>query len=351
MGVRLGIAAGLVLADEAVEHVVGHLRLDPRVAGRAAVIEIEVGIHDVGNEVRLAQGQPAQRIGHDVVLGLEEVLTAVEARRERVRAIEDPVAVAEDVHDIRRGRGDQDQRRARRRVDDAVIGVERDREHRAALPLEGVRLGLAVGPDLGGAAAFDHHHDLFVHVFFGIKRPGRRHLDDVAAPFALGAVELDEGAFAAHARPRLERHVLHAAHADAAEDRNTLFLHVIVVGRVRPFPGAVTRVLQPFGFVPMIAGDFVHGCRLLERSFWPAIPSQFLVAPAKLSHRLPPTTRGRGLQNRQPPSVRRTCGPSIESHHAATGSRQDCRADRRRSNSAEHGGRCRSRRPHHLCRS
>src|SRR5580700_9712831 len=139
-----------------------------------------------------------------------------------------------------------------------MIGIERDREHRAALPLECVRLGLAVGPDLGGAAAFDHHHDLFVHVLFGFERAGTRHLDHIAAPFSLGAVELDEGAAAAQALPWFERHVLDAAYADTAEDRDALRLHEVVIGRVGPLPDADAGILQPFGFVPMIAGDLVH---------------------------------------------------------------------------------------------
>src|SRR4029077_7509185 len=113
-------------------------------------------------------------------------------------------------------------------------------------------------PDLGCAAAFNHHHDLFVHVLFGVERSGAGHLDHVAAPFPFGTVELDEGAAAAHARPRFQRHVLHAAHTDAAEDRNALRLHEVVIRRVGPLPGADAGILEPFGLVPMIAGDLDH---------------------------------------------------------------------------------------------
>jgi hypothetical protein len=79
MRVRLGIVPGQMLADEAIEHVAGHRGLDTRVAGRAAVIEIELGVEDVRDEVRFAHREPAQRIGDDVVLRLEEILGAVEA--------------------------------------------------------------------------------------------------------------------------------------------------------------------------------------------------------------------------------------------------------------------------------
>src|SRR5260370_40190028 len=121
-----------------------------------------------------------------------------------------------------------------------------------------MRLLLVVGPHLGGAAALHHHHDLLIHVALGIERAGARHLDDVAAPFALGAVELNEGAVAAHAVPALERHVLDAAHPDAAENRNALRLHVVVVGRVGPLPGAIAGVLGALRFVPLIPSDVVH---------------------------------------------------------------------------------------------
>src|SRR5262249_32221245 len=134
-----------------------------------------------------------------------------------------------------------------------------DREHRPLLPLEGVRLLLVVGPDFGGAAALRDHHDLFVHMPLGIERAGAWHLDHVAAPLALGAIELNERAVAAHAVPAFERHVLHALHTDAAEDRDALRLHPIVVGRVRALPGAIAGVFSTFRLVPMLAGDFVHG--------------------------------------------------------------------------------------------
>src|SRR5262249_15586415 len=144
-------------------------------------------------------------------------------------------------------------------VDDAVPRVEGDREHRAALPLEGVGLLLIVSPDLGCATAFDHNHDLFIHMALGVEGACARNLNHVAAPLALCSIELDERAIAAHAAPGLERHVLHAANADAAIDRDSLRLHVIVIRRVRPLPGAVARVRPSLRLVPVLARDFVHG--------------------------------------------------------------------------------------------
>src|SRR5437868_3297181 len=94
-----------------------------------------------------------------------------------------------------------------------------------------------------------------------------RHLNDVAAPFSFVAVELDEGTAPAHAVPCFQRQVLHTANADAAIDRHVLALHKVVIGRIRTFPGAVTRILQPLWFMPMFArwhvmhwaGSFVVG--------------------------------------------------------------------------------------------
>src|SRR6185436_20448013 len=87
-------------------------------------------------------------------------------------------------------------------------------------------------PDLGGAAPFDDEVDFLVHVLFGIERARARHLDDVAAPFAFGAVQLDVGAAAAGALPRRQRQVLHLADADVAEHRNAFRLHEDLVCRL-----------------------------------------------------------------------------------------------------------------------
>src|SRR5262249_58596256 len=50
-----------------------------------------------------------------------------------------------------------------------------------------------------------------------------------------------------------------AANADAAINRDSLCLHVIVIRRVRPLPGAVTRVRPSLRLVPVLARDFMHG--------------------------------------------------------------------------------------------
>ena len=139
--VRLGIAAVLVLPDPQIEHVAGHERLDTAEAGRAAVVERQVAVDDVGNEIGAAHGEPAHRVGLDVVLVLVEVVGAAEAIAELERAVEDRVGVVDQVHQVGRGGAGEQQRRARARIDDAMPGIHRDREQRARLPFEHVTRG------------------------------------------------------------------------------------------------------------------------------------------------------------------------------------------------------------------
>src|SRR5437879_5472010 len=102
--------------------------------------------------------------------------------------------------------------------------VERDREQRALLPLEGVAPGLPLLPDLSGAAPFHDQADLLVKVPLDIERARARHFDHIHAPQAFGAVELDVAAAAALPLPGRERQILHPPHANAAIDRDAFRL-------------------------------------------------------------------------------------------------------------------------------
>ena len=251
VGVRLGIAADLVLADPQIEGVAGHERLDAAPADRAAVVERQVAIDDVGHEIGAPHGEAAHRIGLDVVLVLVEVVGAREPVLELVGRVEDEIGVVDEVHQVRRRRaGDQHGGRGTG-IDDAVHGVDRDREQRALLPFEDVLLAVAFEPDLGRAAALGDQVDFLVEVLFRIERAGARHLDDVAAPFALGAVELDVGALAAQALPGLHRQVEHGLDADVAEDRDAVRLHEQVVGRLRTAEFADAGAVDAGRFVPV----------------------------------------------------------------------------------------------------
>src|SRR5262249_17095924 len=105
-----------------------------------------------------------------------------------------------------------------------------------------------------------------------IERAGARHLDHVAAPLALGAVQLDVGPLAAQPFPGSKWKILDLADADVAIDRDAFRLHEQVVGRLRPPELAETRPIDSRRLVPMRpAGQFMHGASLLvggEKGSW-----------------------------------------------------------------------------------
>ena len=127
-------------------------------------------------------------------------------------------------------------------------------------------LAVVVEPDLGGAAAFDHVIDFLVDVLLGIERARARHLDDVAAPLAFGAVQLDVAAAPAGAFPWGQRKILHLADADVAEHRDAFRLHEDVVGRLRPAELAEAGALAAGRLMPVrLARDVMHGRSPLSR--------------------------------------------------------------------------------------
>ena len=138
-------------------------------SGRAAIIERQLAVDDVGHEVRLAHGEAAHGIGLEIVLDLEVIVLARIAIGEVERAFEDESRVVIEVHDIGRGGAADQHRRRIRRVDEAMIGVERNGEERTARPFEGLLLRLALAPDFGRAAAFDDIDLLLVEVMLDRK--------------------------------------------------------------------------------------------------------------------------------------------------------------------------------------
>ncbi len=172
-----GIAAVLVLADPQIERVAGHERLDAAPARRAAVVERQIAVDDVGHEIGAPHGEPAHRVRLDVVLVLVEIVGATEAVAEHVRAIEDRADVVDEIHQVRRRGAAEQQRRARACVDDPVPCIHRNREQRSLLPLKHVALGVGVKPDFRGAAPFDHEIDFLIEVLLGVECARARHLD------------------------------------------------------------------------------------------------------------------------------------------------------------------------------
>ena len=211
-----------------------------------------------GHEVRAPHRQPAHRIGQHILVRLEVVVAAGVAVREVERAIEDELHVVDEVHLVGRRRAAIDQCWRARRIDQAMVRIERDREQRALLPLERLLLA-ALAPDLGGAAAFDDEANLLKKMALGVERTARGDLDDVLAPQPLGAEQLDIAAATTEPLPGCERQVEHGPDADVAVDRNALALHELVVGHRRARELAFACDLAGLGLVPVIGCIMRHG--------------------------------------------------------------------------------------------
>ena len=120
---RLGIAAVLVLADPEIKGIAGHERLDPPPTRRAPIVERQVAIDHVRDEIRAPHGEPAHRIGLDIVLVLVEIVGAAEALAKFIRAVEHHVDVVDEIEQIGSRRAAQQQRRRRAGIDNAMPGV------------------------------------------------------------------------------------------------------------------------------------------------------------------------------------------------------------------------------------
>src|SRR6516164_10002352 len=137
--------------------------------------------------------------------------------------------------------------------------IHRNRKQRPFLPLESVPVIIAFEPDFGRTTAFDGQINFFVEVLFNIQRAGARHFNDVTTPFALGAVQLNVAAVAAHARPWLQRQVLYFAHPNVAVNRNAFGFHEQIVRRLRTAELAEPGALEARWFMPVnLPGDLMH---------------------------------------------------------------------------------------------
>src|SRR5436309_2671352 len=106
-------------------------------------------------------------------------------------------------------------------------------------------------PDFGRAATFHDIIDFLVEMLFRVERAGARNFDYVAAPFAFGAVELDEAAAPAQPLPRRHGQVLHLGNAEPTENRDALGFHIGIVRRDRSLEITEARALLAGGFVPV----------------------------------------------------------------------------------------------------
>ncbi len=91
-----------MLADPAVELLARHVRLDPAVTRRAAVVQRQFARDHVRNDIRLSHSEPAHRIGSDLFFVFIILLARIESILEMIRAIENEIFVVELVHDVGR---------------------------------------------------------------------------------------------------------------------------------------------------------------------------------------------------------------------------------------------------------
>jgi len=147
------------------------------------------------------------------------------------------------------------QGRARCCIDNAVPSIQRRREETPRLPLEGLFLiRIVAAPDFGGAAPLEHVKDFLVHVLFRRDRTRSGHLDHVHSLKPGAAVELDECALSAHTLPRCQSQVADVIESHrAAMDRETLLLHINLIGSRLPYPTlGANEILRHVSLPPSI---------------------------------------------------------------------------------------------------
>src|SRR5215207_2710826 len=134
-----------------------------------------------------------------------------------------------------------------------MVRVNGDREHRPGLPLKHAFFPAFFLPDLSRPSPFYAEELLFIYVLLHVQRTTAGDLNNVATPQSLGPVELNKGALAPHARPRLAGQILHLAYSKVANDRDLLLIHELVVWQRGPRKSTCACLLRPIlRFMPMI---------------------------------------------------------------------------------------------------
>ena len=225
VAVRLLVGADRELRDVA-RHAARHVEADVAAAGAALLGADQRQVDRVGHEIGGEQEALLLRLRREVVR------LAVEAVLEVVGRVEDEIDVVIEVHHRRRiGDADIARRLLPRAVEMLVPAVERDREHRARLPLEGDALA-GVVPDAGRAAAVEDQDHLLVELALRLELLAGRDGADVAVVRDARGVVVDEDAAAAAARPGLEFHRAQVRHVLRADDVEPLRAHPAQIGRV-----------------------------------------------------------------------------------------------------------------------
>ena len=93
MGVGLGIAAVLMLADPIVERILGHEWFYAPIAWRASVIEWQFAVDRVGKKVGAAHGKSAHRVRFYLVVLFIEIVSTAEPVMENIGVVKDCIYV------------------------------------------------------------------------------------------------------------------------------------------------------------------------------------------------------------------------------------------------------------------
>ena len=201
-----------------------------------SLAEIKRQVDGVGDEIRRQQKALL------LALGGEIVRLAGEAVLEVVGRVEDEMDVVIHVDDRRAiGHRDVARRRGAGAVEMPVPGVERDREHRAGLPLERDTIA-GVVPHRRRSAAVEHEDHLLVELALRLERAARGNFAHVAVVRGARRFVVDENAVAAAPRPRFELDRAQVRHIMRADDVEAFVAHPAQVGRVL-FGGELVRKL------------------------------------------------------------------------------------------------------------
>src|SRR5258706_7576922 len=219
------VTADSELRDMAAQRVFGNFQAHLRTAATAFFPFEQLQIFHVGDEVGLpgSAGKPGSRVAEIIFLGIKAVA-------KNVRAVENEIAVMDQIHHARRaGDGEKTRRLVAVAIEELMPGVQRRREQRTFLPFES-SFRLAFIPDRRRATAADDVDQLFVHMFFRFERFACRDFADISVVGFTGAFQAEAHAQPTGARPWRERFGGDVADEKTLDQRNAFALDPLFVG-------------------------------------------------------------------------------------------------------------------------
>ena len=222
-----------------VHRALGHVEADMAAAGAALGRGDQRDVDRVRHEIRRQQKALL------LALGAEIIRLAGEAVLEVVFGVEDEIDVLVEIDHRRRvGDGDVARRLLAGAVEMLVVAIERNREQRAVLPLEG-DAGAGVVPHRGRAAAAQHQDHLLVELAVRDQALARRNFHHVAVVRGARGVVIEEHGIAAAARPGLELDGAQVLHIERRDNVEAFGLH----------PAGIRRFLLGLELVRQFLGN------------------------------------------------------------------------------------------------